>query len=103
MHPLDASLYTERATMNAKQLCHCNSVFLFLVWVFGTKIHFQIGLYSYSNLYGHECWIMNERVRSRVQAAEVGFLRRIGGLTLLDNVKSADICESLNMNRCFSD
>ena len=24
--------------------------------------------------YGHECWIMNEKVRSRVQAAEMGFL-----------------------------
>ena len=39
---------------------------------------------------------MNEKVRSRVQAAEMGFLRRISGLTLLDKVKSADIRESLN-------
>ena len=36
--------------------------------------------------YGHECWIMNEKVRSRVQAAEMGFLRRISGLTLLDKI-----------------
>ena len=27
--------------------------------------------------YGHECWIMNEKVRSQVQAAKMGFLRRI--------------------------
>ena len=47
--------------------------------------------------YGHECWIMNEKVRSRVQAAEMGFLRRISGLILLDKVKSADIRESLNI------
>ena len=47
--------------------------------------------------YGHECWIINEKVRSRVQAAEMGFLRRISGLTLLDKVKSADIRESLNI------
>ena len=40
---------------------------------------------------------MKERVRSRVQAAEMGFLRRISGLTLLDKVKSADIRESLNI------
>ena len=47
--------------------------------------------------YGHECWIMNEKVRSGVQAAEMGFLRKIiSGLTLLDEVKSADIRESLN-------
>ena len=36
-------------------------------------------------------------MRSRVQAAEMGFLRRISGLTLLDKVKSADIRESLNI------
>ena len=47
--------------------------------------------------YGHECWIMNEKVRSRVQTFEMGFLRRISGLTLLDKVKSADIRESLNI------
>ena len=47
--------------------------------------------------YGHECWIMNEKVRSRVHAAEMGFLRRISGLTSLDEVKSADIRESLNV------
>ena len=40
---------------------------------------------------------MNEKVRSRVQAAKMGFLRRISGLTLLDKVKSADIRESLNI------
>ena len=43
--------------------------------------------------YGHECWIINEKVRS----AEMGFLRRISGLILLDQVKSADIRESLNI------
>ena len=40
---------------------------------------------------------MNEKVRSRVQAAEMGFLRRISVLTLLYKVKSADIRESLNI------
>ena len=44
--------------------------------------------------YGHERWIVNEKVRSRVQTAEMGFLRRISGLTLLDKVKSVDIRES---------
>ena len=47
--------------------------------------------------YGRECWIVNEKVRSRVQAAEMGFLLRISGLTLLDKVKSADIRESVNI------
>ena len=40
---------------------------------------------------------MNEKVRSRVQATEMGFLRRLRGLALLDKIKSADICESLNI------
>ena len=40
---------------------------------------------------------MNEKVRSRVQAAEIGFLRGISGLTLLDKAKNADIRESLNI------
>ena len=47
--------------------------------------------------YGHECWILKEKVRSRVQAAEMGFLRRISGLTLLDKVERAVIHESLNI------
>ena len=47
--------------------------------------------------YGHECWILKEKVRSQVQAAQMGFLRKISGLTLLDKVKRADIRESLNI------
>ena len=33
---------------------------------------------------------MNEKVRSRVQAAEMGYLRRISALTLSNKVKGAD-------------
>ena len=40
---------------------------------------------------------MNEKGRSRVQAAEMRFLRRISGLILLGKIKSADIRESLNI------
>ena len=46
---------------------------------------------------GHECWTMNEKVRFRVQAAEIRLLRRINSLTSLDKVKSADIRESPNI------
>ena len=42
---------------------------------------------------GHKYW----KVRSRFQTAEMGFLRRISDLTLLDKVKSAGIRESLNI------
>ena len=47
--------------------------------------------------YDHECWIMTERVRSRVQAAEMGILRKFICLSLLDKVKSTDIRQSLNI------
>ena len=36
-----------------------------------------------------------EKVRSRVKAAEIRFLQKISGLTVLDKVKSANIRESL--------
>ena len=52
----------------------------------------------YSDLaYGHECWIIIEKVRSLVQADEMGFLRKISGLTLLDIIKSAVIRQCLNI------
>ena len=47
--------------------------------------------------YGHGCWVMTERVRSRVQAAEMDFLRKVRGLSLLYKVKSTDIRQSLNI------
>ncbi|CAM1301535.1 Uncharacterised protein r2_g1125 [Pycnogonum litorale] len=39
--------------------------------------------------YIHEPWVMTER--SRIRAAEVAFLRRISGLTMLDRVRSLEI------------
>ena len=47
--------------------------------------------------YGHECWVRTERVRSRVQAAKIGFLQKVRGLSLFDKVKSTDIRQSLNI------
>ncbi|CAM1325328.1 Uncharacterised protein r2_g3418 [Pycnogonum litorale] len=35
--------------------------------------------------YGHEPWVMTERTRSRIRAAEMAFLRRISGLTMLSS------------------
>ena len=47
--------------------------------------------------YGHESWVVTERVRSRVQAAEMRFLRKIEGVTLLDKVRSSEIRKSLDI------
>ena len=75
----------------------CRSVVLNRELCTKAKLSFFGSVYVPTLTYGHECWIMNEKVRSRVQAAEMGFLRRTSGLTLLDKVKSADIRESLNI------
>jgi hypothetical protein len=40
---------------------------------------------------------MTERMRSRIQAAEMRFLRRVAGLTLLDRVRSSEIRQGFNM------
>ena len=40
---------------------------------------------------------MTKRMRSRVQAAEIGFLPKVRGLFLLFKIKNTDICQSLNI------
>ena len=47
--------------------------------------------------YGHESWVMTERMRSRVQASEMSFLRKIEGVTLFNKVRSSEIRKSLNI------
>ena len=47
--------------------------------------------------YGHESWVMTERMQSQVQASEMRFLRRIEGVTLFNNVRSSEIRKSLNI------
>ncbi|TWW78306.1 hypothetical protein D4764_11G0004270 [Takifugu flavidus] len=47
--------------------------------------------------YGHELWVMTERTRSRVQAAEMSFLRRVARLSLRDRVRSSAIREELGV------
>ena len=47
--------------------------------------------------YGHKSWVMFERMRSKVQASEMRFLRRIEGVTLFNKVRSSEIRKSLNI------
>ena len=47
--------------------------------------------------YGHESWVMTERVRPQMQASEMRFLRRIEGVTLFDKKRSSMIRKSLNV------
>ena len=47
--------------------------------------------------YGHESWVMIERVRSQVQSSEMRFLRRIEGVKLFNKMRSSEIRKSLNI------
>ena len=47
--------------------------------------------------YGHEAWVVTERTRSRIQAAEMSFLRRVSGLSLRDRMRSSVIRERLKV------
>jgi len=38
--------------------------------------------------YGHESWVMIERILSQVQASEMGILRRVHGVQLREKVRS---------------
>ncbi len=38
--------------------------------------------------YSHEGWVMTERMRSQIEEDEMGFLNRVAGLSLMDNVRS---------------
>ncbi|KAK7939602.1 hypothetical protein WMY93_002928 [Mugilogobius chulae] len=47
--------------------------------------------------YGHELWVMTERTRSRIQAVEMSFLRRVAGRSLRDRVRSSVTREELGV------
>ncbi|TWW62708.1 hypothetical protein D4764_04G0013550 [Takifugu flavidus] len=47
--------------------------------------------------YGHQRWVMTERTRSWIQAAEMSFLCRVAGLSLRNRVRSLDIREGLGV------
>jgi len=54
-------------------------------------------LYRATLCYGHESWTMTERTRQRVQAAEMRFLRRILGVTRMDQINNDRIREAINI------
>ena len=47
--------------------------------------------------YGHESWVVTDRMRSQVQESEMRFLRRIEGVILFNKVRSSEIRKSLNI------
>ncbi|XP_054656606.1 uncharacterized protein LOC129194983 [Dunckerocampus dactyliophorus] len=61
------------------------------------KLSIYRSIYVPTLIYGHELWVMTERTRSRIQAAEMSILRRVAGLTLRDRVRSSVIREELRV------
>ena len=47
--------------------------------------------------YGHESWVMTERMRSQVHASEMRFLRRIEEVTQFNKERNSEIRKSLNI------
>ncbi|KAK3530739.1 hypothetical protein QTP70_000755 [Hemibagrus guttatus] len=61
------------------------------------KLSIYQSIYIPTLTYGHELWVMTERVGSRIQAAEMSFLRRVAGRSLKDRVRSSITREELRL------
>ncbi|KAK3545223.1 hypothetical protein QTP70_002063 [Hemibagrus guttatus] len=61
------------------------------------KLSIYQSIYALTLTYGHELWVMTERVRSQIQAAEMSFLRRVAGRSLRDRVRSSVTREELGV------
>ena len=61
------------------------------------KLSIYLSIFIPTLTYGHEGWVMTERTRSRKQSAEMGFLRRVAGISLMDRVRSSVIREGLGV------
>ncbi|XP_058251558.1 uncharacterized protein LOC131356504 [Hemibagrus wyckioides] len=47
--------------------------------------------------YGHELWVMTEKTKSRIRAAEMSFFHRVAGHSLRDRVRSSVTREELGV------
>ncbi|KAK3507851.1 hypothetical protein QTP70_001422 [Hemibagrus guttatus] len=61
------------------------------------KLSIYQSIYVSTLTYGHELWVITERVRSRIQAAEMSFLCRVAGRSLRDRVRSFVTREELGV------
>ncbi|KAK3517849.1 hypothetical protein QTP70_020994 [Hemibagrus guttatus] len=61
------------------------------------KLSIYQSIYVPTLTYGHELWVMTERARSWIQAAEMSFLRRVAGHSLRDTVRSSVTREELGV------
>uniref|UniRef100_A0A8C6KY55 Reverse transcriptase domain-containing protein n=1 Tax=Nothobranchius furzeri TaxID=105023 RepID=A0A8C6KY55_NOTFU len=62
------------------------------------KLSIYRSIYVPTLTYGHELWVVTERTRSQIEAAEISFLHRVAGLSLRDRVRSSVIREGLGVD-----
>ncbi|XP_042604086.1 uncharacterized protein LOC122141275 [Cyprinus carpio] len=61
------------------------------------KLSIYLSIYVPTLTYGHELWVMTERTRSRIQAAEMSFLHRVAGCSLREGLRSLTTREELRI------
>ncbi|KAK3506845.1 hypothetical protein QTP70_029252 [Hemibagrus guttatus] len=61
------------------------------------KLSIYQSIYVPTLTYGHELWVMTERIRARIQAAEMSFLHSVAGRSLRDRVRSSVTWEELGV------
>ncbi len=61
------------------------------------KISIYRLIYIPTLTFGHELWVMTERIRLLIQVAEMSFLCTVARLSLRDRVRSSDILEELRV------
>ncbi|KAK3558298.1 hypothetical protein QTP86_014684 [Hemibagrus guttatus] len=61
------------------------------------KLLIYQSIYVQTLTYGHELWVMTERIRSWIQVAEMSFLRRMAGCSLRDRLRSSVTREELGV------
>lgn len=54
-------------------------------------------------LYGSNSWTITSDMRSKIDSAEIAFLRRVKGCTRLDRIKSKDVGRKLEMVRVLDE
>ena len=58
----------------------------------------NLGLISVPTLtYGHELWVVTERMRLRIQVTKMSFLCRVAGLSFSNRVRNPNIQERLRV------
>ena len=56
------------------------------------KLSIYWSIYVPTLTYGHELWVVTERMRSRIQVAQMSFFRRVAGFSVRNRVRGSDIC-----------